>query len=145
MKYLLDTNVVSETIRTQPDASVMAWLAVTDRENLYLSVITLGELERGIIKHHDPVRQARLRHWYTTTVLPDYAGRILDITPPVMSEWARLVQAARSAGQPPGTLDALIAATASAHGLIIVTRNTKHFDVLGVSTFNPWQEEPEKG
>lgn len=145
MKYLLDTNVISETTRTQPNPKVLAWLAGTEIEDLYLSVITLGELERGMLGHPDPIRQARLRHWYTTTVLPDYAGRIFDITPPVMSQWARMVQATRSAGQTPGTLDALIAATASAHGLTVVTRNVGHFASLGVSTLNPWQEDPERG
>ena len=62
-----------------------------------------------------------------------------------MTEWARLVQAARSAGQTPGTLDALIAATASTHGLTVVTRNVSHFKMLGVPTFNPWQENSEEG
>lgn len=138
MKYLLDTNVVSETIRPQPAESVLAWLAATSLDDLYLSVITLGELERGVLNHPNPIREARLRHWYTTRVLPDYAGRILDITHPVMTEWARMAQAARAAGHNPGTLDALIAATASAHSLTVVTRNVKDFAPLGVPTLNIW-------
>lgn len=145
MIYLLDTNIVSETSKPRPNSEVVAWLESVSIRDTALSVITLGEIERGLINTPDLIRRQRLETWYRRELLPEFADQILDVTHSVMTEWARLVQTARSAGQTPGALDALIAATASAHGLTIVTRNTKHFEVLGVPTLNPCQEESEQG
>lgn len=138
MTYLLDTNAVSEPNRPRPNAGVMAWISTQSVEETYLSVITLGEIERGILQHPDPTRRAKLQAWYSARLLPEYAGRILDVTHPVMTEWARIVHAARAAGTPPDPIDALIAATASAHGLIVVTRNIRDIAPLGVSALNIW-------
>ncbi|MEF2279010.1 type II toxin-antitoxin system VapC family toxin [Deinococcus sp. YIM 134068] len=138
MIYLLDTNIVSETSKPRPNLGVIAWLENVSIRDTALSVVTLGEIERGLLNTPDPTRRQRLEAWYRQDLLPQFAGQVLDVTHPVMTEWARLVQAARSAGQTPGTLDALIAATASAHGLIVVTRNIKDFAPLGVPTLNIW-------
>lgn len=139
MRYLLDTNVVSETSRPQPEPRVLDWLERTPLADTFLSVLTLGELERGILAAPDPVRRSRLQVWYDTDLRPLYAGRILDVTPPVVSHWAILVQRGRAKGQTPPTLDSLIAATALAHGLTVVTRNAADFAPLGVPVLNIWE------
>lgn len=140
MNYLLDTNTVSEPTRLRPNAGVMAWLEAQPLERLHLSVITIGELQRGVLNAPDAVRRARLRHWYEHQMLPGYVNRVLDVTPAVMAEWAQRFHAARSTGRTPAVLDSLIAATAAAHGLTVVTRNEADFAPMNVPTLNIWTD-----
>ena len=139
MKYLLDTNTVSEPMRARPNAAVLAWLTGQLLTDLAVSVITLGEIERGILKAPDERRQERLSRWYQGRLLPGYAGRILDVTPVVMTVWAGMLDGVRGSGYTPAPMDSLIAATAQAHGLIVVTRNAADFSPLGVRVLNIWE------
>jgi predicted nucleic acid-binding protein len=131
--YLLDTNVVSDTQRRLPKPT--AWLASIDPASISLSVITLGEIERGIVKQRkvDPERAARLDIWLRE-LRRDNADRILPITEEIALAWGRI-----TAGRTRGNADTLIAATAVVHDLIVVTRNVADFEDIGVTVLNPWE------
>lgn len=140
MKFLLDTNVVSEMTRPAPSPAVTAWLGRTPLTDVALSVITLGEIRRGILASPSEKKRLELQRWYGQTLLPLFQGRILDVTPAVMEEWATRYQAARTSGKTPASLDSLLAATAAAHGLTVVTRNEKDFEPMQVPILNIWAE-----
>jgi len=136
--YMLDTNVVSEMrkIRSgKADANVARWADSIDANDLYLSAITIQELEIGVllIERRDPAQGAALRTWLETHVLPAFDGRILHVD---------IVVARRAASlhvpDPRPIRDGLIAATALVHGMTVVTRNVADFESSGVSLFNPW-------
>jgi predicted nucleic acid-binding protein len=130
--YLLDTNIVSDVQRRLPKPT--EWLASIDPESLNLSVITIGEIERGIVKQRkiDAERATRLDLWLRE-LRRDNADRILAVTEEVALAWGRI-----SAGRTRGSADTLIAATALVHDLILVTRNVADFDDTGVTVLNPW-------
>jgi toxin FitB len=142
--YILDTNVVSEmrkaqSTRTGParaDAHVKAWLDSVPATNLYLSAITVLELEIGCLRleRRDPAQGKTLRAWIEKLVLPVFAGRILPVDVPVALRCAAL-----QVPNPPAERDALIAATALVHGMTVVTRNTQDFESTGVRLLDPWQ------
>ena len=136
--YLLDTNVISEAIKARPSPAVVSFLQNQPLSHLYLSAISIGELEWGTEQVADSSRRATLRQWLTRTVLPDYAGRILPIDEHVMVTWSRMVM---SSGRKPKQLpcmDTLLAATALHHELTLVTRNTSDFQAFGIALLNPW-------
>lgn len=137
--FLLDTNVISERSKPQPDERVRAWLAAHKVSETWLSVITLAELEQGIIRLGPTRRAAELRA-FLDGVETQFAGRVLPVDRAVARTWAKLTAAALQSGQPLGYADSLIAATASTHGLTVVTRNTADFVAAGVGLLNPWSE-----
>lgn len=137
--FLLDTNVVSELRKVaegKADANVAAWQTGVDELACFLSVITVQELETGVlrIERRDPVQGRRLRDWLEQRVIPAFAGRILPIDQAVALQCAQL-----HVPDPRPAHDALIAATALVHGLTLVTRNSGDFGSLGVSLLDPWQ------
>ena len=136
--YLLDTNVVSEIRRPQPEAKVLAWLDSNDPELLYLSVMTLGEIRTGIDRMPEGKQRTFLNYWFTDELLPWLAGRILPVTDVIAERWGALDAKQRLQGRPLNTADGLIAATAAVHGLTMVTRNVEDFSGLGVVLLNPW-------
>lgn len=138
MSYLVDTNVLSELRRTKADSSVLAWFAKRPPASLYLSVLTLGEIRKGIELLSDRKRQLALRDWLDADIPAFFAGRILAIDGPAADRWGRIVAAA---GRPVATVDSLLAATALTHDLTLVTRNVKDFVDLPVATINPWVQE----
>jgi toxin FitB len=138
MAYLLDTNVVSEAIKPQPADHVVAWLATQPSASVYLSVLTLGEIEQGIVRSPNPRRAERLVRWVEDELQPQFRGRILPIDAAVMKTWGQITGHALLRGQPVSYADSLLAATAITHGLTLVTRHTRDVEALPVPTLNPW-------
>ena len=134
MTYLLDTNVLSETRKRQPAAGVADWIAATPPERLHVSVLSLGEIEHGItrIRGRGDRRQAAALERWLRDVETGFEDRILPVTLLVAAAWGRQQYA-----QPLPVIDALIAATARVHGMTVVTRNVKDFELAGVEVLKP--------
>jgi predicted nucleic acid-binding protein len=137
LSYLLDTNVVSEAAKRQPDPRVTAWLKGLSVREAYLSALTLGELVQGAVRAPEP-RRAVLEGWIED-LKRRFAGQILPLDTGVMETWGALTGEALNQGRPLSPLDALLAATALRHGLTLVSRNTGHFRGLPVRLLNPWE------
>jgi predicted nucleic acid-binding protein len=138
MSYLLDTSAVSEVVKPTPDAAVIEWLTQADEEALFLSVLTIGELEKGVAKLADGKRRTRLRAWVRRDLVVRFAGRLLPIDLQVADRWGALVGESERKGVPLPVIDSLIAATCLVHGLTAVTRNRTDFERCGVECFSPW-------
>jgi predicted nucleic acid-binding protein len=138
MNYLLDTSAVSEVVKPQPDPAVIEWLAQADEEALYLSVLTIGELEKGIAKLADGRRRTRLHAWVGRDLVARFAGRLLAVDLRVADRWGALAGESERKGRPLPVMDSLIAATCLVHGLTAVTRNRTDFERCGVECFSPW-------
>ncbi len=138
--FLLDTNVVSELVKPRPDPRVTGWIHALHEDLLYLSVLTLGEIRKGIASLGDAPRRVRLEAWLNSDLEFRFAGRILPIDSSVADRWGRLAAIAVAAKAPLPVIDGLLAATALQHNLTLVTRNTKDVSNTGVPLFNPWIE-----
>ena len=138
--FLLDTNVISELINARPDANVTAWVEATDESLLYLSVLTLGEIRRGIASLPQSRRRATLEAWLDRDLQARFEGRILTIDREVADRWGLLTAAARESGIALPVIDGLLAATALEHNLTLVTRDTGQIPSMGVAVFNPWEK-----
>jgi len=139
--YLLDTNVISELRKVgdgKADTNVVAWVSGVDAGEMFISALTLMELEIGILRveRRDAAQGARLRVWFETQVCPEFEDRTLSIDGAIARRCARL-----HVPDPKSERDALIAATALEHGLTVVTRNLADFAATGVSLINPWDEK----
>lgn len=140
MNYLLDTNVISELIARQPNQQVLAWLDSLDPHTVYLSVITLGEIQKGISRLPDSARKAELRQWLNDHLLRRFAGQILELDAEVMLTWGTLVAELEQKGRPLPALDSLIAALARHHRCTLVTRNASDFQDTAITLLNPWDK-----
>ena len=139
--YLLDTNIVSELMKRRPNRRVAEWIDDTPEELMYLSVITIGELRKGIdLLDHDDPRRAALQSWLDHDLRIRFAGRLLPFDEHVAERWGHLEAVARRRRLTLSTIDALLAATALHHALTLVTRNTGDVEPTGVPTFNPWSD-----
>ncbi|MGH2409171.1 MAG: type II toxin-antitoxin system VapC family toxin [Chloroflexota bacterium] len=138
MAYLLDTNVISEAIKPRPSAQVVAWFAAQPNTSTYLSVLTLGELEQGIVRSPNPVRAEGLRRWLEEELLPQFSGRLLPLDGAIMKTWGQITGQALQRGLPTNYVDSLLAATAITHDLTLVTRNIKDVQAFPVQVLNPW-------
>ncbi len=136
---LLDTNVLSEPLRQQPEPRVIEWIDAQALETLYLSAITVAELRSGVALLPAGKRRDGLRENLEKRVLPLFAGRVLPFDLACTSAYATLLAKARKAGRALAMADACIAAIAQTHGLAIATRDTAPFTLAGVSVINPWQ------
>ncbi|QDQ26630.1 type II toxin-antitoxin system VapC family toxin [Chitinimonas arctica] len=136
MSYLVDTNVLSELRNRKADANVLAWMQARPRQSLYLSVLSLGEIRKGIEGVADPAFRQTLMDWLEVDLPNYFVGRLLNIDQQVADRWGR-VQA--KAGRTLPVIDGLLAATALHYDLTLVTRNTKDFVGLGVTLVNPWE------
>lgn len=134
--YLLDTNVISETVRATPDAGVMRWLDSLAPEQLYVSVLSLGEIRKGALAVADARRRDKLLAWLHVTLPEWFENRALPVDASVCERWADLMV---KAGTPVAAIDSLLAATAAHAGLIVATRNVRDFARLEVGVFNPWE------
>jgi predicted nucleic acid-binding protein len=140
INYLLDTCVISEFARRQPNERVVRWLSEADEETLYLSVLSIGEIQHGIERLDDSPRKEELRRWLENDLILRFDQRILPLNVRVLLVWGKLVGGLERQGRKLPALDGLIAATALAHDLVVVTRNTADFVLAGVRWFNPWEE-----
>lgn len=138
MSYLLDTNVLSELRRPRPHAGVREWFAKRPAATLYLSVLTMGEIRKGVQGVADARRRQALSDWLETELPAYFTGRVLPVDGAVADRWGRLVA---EAGRPLPAIDSLLAATAAVHGLVLVTRNLRDFAGLPVQVFSPWAVE----
>lgn len=138
--FLLDTNIPSELLRPRPDVGVVAWLEQhTTKEVLHLSVVTIGELIKGSEEMEPGRRRTALEQSIQEVVPSWFEDRILPVTRRIAERWGFLSANRKRAGRPLGMADGLIAATALEHDLVVVTRNVRHFQDLGVTLINPWE------
>lgn len=138
MSFLLDTNVVSEWVRPQPNSGVVSWLANVDEDRVFISVVTLTELRYGIERMIAGRRRKRLEDWLAGELLARFDGRILAVDQTVADISGRFVARSEAAGRPMEAIDAFLAATAEVHRLTLVTRNQSDFKAVLKSTVNPW-------
>ncbi|MCJ7747078.1 MAG: type II toxin-antitoxin system VapC family toxin [Desulfobacterales bacterium] len=140
MNYLLDTNVISELISKRSNKKVVEWLDRLDSNTIYLSVITIGEIRKGIEKLPPSKRKERIKEWLEGDLLLRFQGRILEITTEVMLIWGELTGRLEKEGRPITAIDSLIAAIALQGNYRLVTRNEHDFQYTGVTIINPWKE-----
>jgi predicted nucleic acid-binding protein len=136
--FLLDTNVVSELIKPKPEASVIKWIENIDESLLFLSVLTFGEIRRGVAALPPSRRRTLLEAWLEKELRARFHGRILKIDQEVANRWGLLTAAARNGGIALPIIDGLLAATALEYNLTFVTRDTGQIPALGVVVFDPW-------
>jgi predicted nucleic acid-binding protein len=136
--FLLDTNVISELVKPEPDLNVLRWIDEADESILFLSVLTLGEIRNGIERLSPGRRRGRLESWFSVDLLDRFEGRILPIDRAVAERWGTLSAAATREGKPMPVIDGLLAATALQYDLMLVTRNEADVAAAGIGTFNPW-------
>jgi tRNA(fMet)-specific endonuclease VapC len=139
MNYMLDTNVLSELIAREPNQKVVDWIDNLDPETVYLSVITIGELRKGIEKLAPSRRKDQLTHWLTSDLLLRFANKIVDITTDVMLVWGELTGRLERDGTPMPAIDSLIAASVLEGKFTLVTRNEDDFQNAGIPAMNPWE------
>jgi len=137
--YLLDTNCISELVRIKPEPCVMSWMQAVDETLLYLSVLTLGEILKGLAGRPQGKRRTHLETWLVIELRARFAGRILPIDVPVADRWGVLAATAKREGKTLSTIDALLAATALQHNLTLVSRNVSDFADTRVQVLNPWK------
>jgi toxin FitB len=137
VSFLLDTNVVSEWAKPQPNAGLVRWTESADEDSLFLSVISLAELRYGIDRMPTGKRQRRLEEWLRSELPIRFEGRILPVDPSIADACGRIVHRSELLGRPIEAMDAFLAATAEVHRLTLVTRNVQHFTVLK-AVLNPW-------
>lgn len=139
MNYLLDTCVVSELISRQPNSQVLDWLRNLPGERIFLSVLTIGEIQRGIKKLPDSNRKQELSEWLKSELLERFQNRILAIDTEIMLGWGELIADLERQGRILPAVDSILAAQALTFGLQFVTRNEKDFAGTGIQIINPWQ------
>jgi predicted nucleic acid-binding protein len=144
VKWLLDTNVVSEGVRDRPNRAVLAWLADKPSYDLAISVITLAELVDGATSSRDEIRRRNLNTWIETQVSETFRDRVLSLTTDILAEWLRMTRQLRVKGQTRDAADLLIAATAQVHKLTLVTRNVRHFASTGITVHDPWNGKTQQ-
>jgi toxin FitB len=137
--FLLDTNCVSELVRAKPEPSVLEWMEAADETLLYLSVLTLGEIRKGIALLPQSRRRTHLETWLELELQARFAGRILSVDASIADRWGLLAAEAKREGRSLSAIDGLLAATAIHHNLTIVTRNVVDFANAQLPIMNPWE------
>jgi toxin FitB len=139
LKYLLDTCVISELVNPHKDERAIKWLLEQEENDLYLSVLTIGEIHKGITKLPNSKRKRLLIEWVENDLKERFAGRVLDITEDIAIQWGVIQGKLEKKGKKLPVIDGLIAASAIEDDLIVVTRNTKDIEIPGVKVINPWE------
>jgi hypothetical protein len=136
--FLLDTCVISELVKPRPNENVVRWVDSVDERKLFLSVLTVGELTKGITKLQESLRKANLQEWLEHDLVERFAGQILPVDAAVAVAWGRIQGEAERVGAKLPVIDSLLTATAEIHRLTLATRNIADFDRCGATVFNPW-------
>jgi len=139
MKYLLDTCAISELVKKKPSRKVLQWIQGCEEDAIYISVLTIGEIQKGIAKLADSQRKTKIQHWLDHDLHNRFSGRIIPITEEIASTWGLIVAKAEAEGKPIPSVDSLIAATAISHNLTVITRNIQDMVGTGARILNPWQ------
>ena len=139
MKYLLDTCVISELVVKQPNPNVVEFVDSLDPDDSFVSVITIGEISKGIEKLSKSKRKQELQAWLKGDLLIRFDGKIISLDANILVEWGILTARLEATGRTMPALDSLIAATALARQLILVTRNVSDFEETGIEIENPWE------
>lgn len=140
MAFLLDTCTLSEMVTVRPDTNVLNWFGAQDDRDLYVSVITIGELERGIYQMPASRKRVQLEAWCFDKLIPSFQGRIISIDRKLITTWAKMVAELKVKGLARPSFDSLLEATAFENDLIFVTRNVRNFVDSSVTILNPWEE-----
>lgn len=136
---MLDTCAISELAKRQPDKNVVNWINRADEELLYLSVLTVGEIQKGISKLGDLRKRTKIQEWIDSELRTRFSRRVLPITEEVALTWGTIEGAAEAEGRPIPIIDGLIGATAIAHNLTVITRNVADIASTGARVFDPWK------
>ena len=139
MKYLLDTCVISEVIKRKPSSKVIKWIKQEEESNFFISVLTIGELHKGIEKLDKSKRKEELHNWVENDLKERFCNRIINIDMQVVMVWGKIQGMTERAGKPMPAIDSLIAATGVTHHLTVVTRNTSDMKESGAALLNPWK------
>ena len=137
--FLLDTNCISEVVRSKPETRVLQWLDSTDEHLLHLSVLTLGEIRKAIALLAQSRRRAQLEAWMESDLQVRFSGRVLPVSGPIADRWGVLSAEAQLRGRPLSVIDGLLAATALHHNLTIVSRNVDDLAGTRIPVLNPWE------
>jgi predicted nucleic acid-binding protein len=137
--FLLDTNCISEIVRAKPEPSVVEWLEATEETMLNLSVLTLGEIRKGLAGLAQGKRRTRLESWLEVELQTRFAGRILPVDTAIADRWGVIATEAKRRGKALSVIDGLLAATALHHNLTVVSRNASDFMGVQVQVLNPWE------
>ncbi len=141
MRFLLDTNLLSETRKPSPDHGVRSWIATQPPEELAISVLSLGEIRRGVVRHPGGRRKEMLQLWLSEDLPDTYKGRTIPINDAIALEWGRVSAEAMNRGRTIPDTDGLLVATAIVLNLTLVTRNERHCAGWGAPLINPWSGE----
>ena len=140
MKFLLDTCVLSELVKAEPDAQVLRWFEASKAYELWVSAMTLAELHRGVTRLAPSKRQLDLALW-VKNLETGFEDRVLSFDSKAAKVWAEMTSVAEAQGKPMASFDSIIAATARANGCKLVTRNVKDFNHAGIELLNPWTKK----
>jgi tRNA(fMet)-specific endonuclease VapC len=138
--YLLDTCAISEMVAVKPNPNVLKWFESQNEKTLFLSIITIGEIEKGIYQLPVSKKRTLLETWLFDDLVPDFHERIIEINRSLMTTWAKMIAGLKSKGIIRPSFDSLIEATALHRQLILVTRNVKNFQNSPVTILNPWED-----
>lgn len=139
MKFLLDTNTMSEWVKPRPNTGVIDWMRSIDDDLVFLSVVSLAEVRYGIERLAHGNRRRQLEEWLGHELPLRFEGRILPVDAGIADTWGKIVSRSEAAGRPIAVMDAFLAATAEVHSMTLVTRNVSHFSLLK-TVINPWTE-----
>ena len=138
MKYLFDTCVLSELIKKHPNSKVVKWVSKTDESDLFISVLTIGEIHKGIEKLPESNKKSKLHQWVNYDLKERFRNRIIDFDLKTATVWGKIQAHSELSGQAMPAIDGQIVATGISYDLTVVTRNTKDMEISGANLFNPW-------
>lgn len=138
LRYLLDTCVISEFVKPIPEPKVIDWLNAADPEQVFLSAVTIGEIQFGISNRPPSRRRTELEIWLNDSLFEQFSGRILSLDTDAFLTWGQMTAQQRQNGEPMSVMDSLIAAIALQHKMVLVTRNISDFTSTGLNLLNPW-------